>query len=53
VEYKIGDRVQYGTDWYIVAGITATQYCLEPEDDAGDPVAGLANRIFVDKKDLK
>ncbi|MBZ5566589.1 MAG: hypothetical protein LAN64_01935 [Acidobacteriia bacterium] len=50
---KIGDIVQYGTDWYKVVGFDekTKQWILEPEDTA-DPVQALADRIWVDPKDL-
>ncbi len=52
MKHKINDLVAYGTEHCTVVGIdeTARRYCLEPETD--DVVQQLADRFWVDAKDI-
>jgi hypothetical protein len=52
MKHKHTEVVPYGTEHYVVVGVDeATQkYFLEPQ--TGDPVDDLANRFWVDAKDI-
>lgn len=49
---KIGERVLYGAEHYIVIrmNLDSHEYCLESEE--GDEIDKLGNRIWANAKDI-
>jgi hypothetical protein len=50
---KMGERVLFGAEHYIVVGVNAEthEYCLEPEE--GAEIDKLGNRIWAYAKDIR